>query len=379
MDRSLLTQAFRERYERDPEIVAIAPGRVNLIGEHTDYNDGFVFPAAIDRGLLVAACIADGPSRMASLQLGGGEPFEASSVLPGELSTWSRYAAGMAWVLREHGPLPDVLAMVHSDIPIGSGVSSSAALELAFGTLYNDLAHLGIENKRLAVMGQRAENDFVGVRCGIMDQMASAMGKEGCALFLDTRTLDILYARIPADLAIVLLDTKTPRELTESAYNERRSQCEQAARDLGVPALRDVDATRLEQTRMKMDPVVYRRARHVVTENARCRLFVEALNSEDEASIGNLMRASHESLRHDYEVSSKELDAMAEAAWAAPGCVGARMMGAGFGGACIALVRSTLIEEFSESVNKGYQNASGLIGETLVCRPVDGARVLWRR
>jgi galactokinase len=377
MDLSLLKDAFRDSYGGEPELISVAPGRVNLIGEHTDYNDGFVFPAAIDRGLYVAARVTDGPTRLRSLQMGESGSFEAMSVEPGFSGDWGKYAAGMAWVLRDRGVIPNVEAIVHSEVPIGSGVSSSAALELAFGMIYNSFAHLELSNKELAVLAQKDENQFVGVNSGIMDQMASAMGKEGCAMFLDTRTLDIVYAHIPNDLAIVLCDTKTPRALTTSAYNERRSQCEEAANVLGVKALRDASMQLLESRKSLMTEVVYRRARHVVSENERCRLFVGALEDNDTELMGKLMRASHESLRDDYEVSSRELNIMAEASWNQPECIGARMTGAGFGGACVALVERARVADFVISVNLDYEKSSGRRGEVMSCLPVEGARILW--
>ncbi len=378
MDRDALTESFHYAFSCDPEIITIAPGRINLIGEHTDYNDGFVFPAAIDRSLCVAARVIDGPTELVSSQLGPATQFEAFQVGPGQLDDWGKYAAGMAWVLRDRGLIPNVQALVSSEVPIGSGVSSSAALELAFGVLYNELAGLKLSNKELALLGQKDENQFVGVQTGIMDQMASAMGREGKAMFLDTRSLDIEYASVPANLSIVLCDTKTPRALTASAYNERRSQCEEAARILGVKALRDADQELLEAKKGQMPENVFRRARHVITENARCRSFVAALEEGIHNRIGALMRASHESLRDDYEVSSKELDMMAEAAWSAPGCVGARMTGAGFGGACVALVERRRVDEFTDDVNPRYSEASGLVGEILACKAVNGAHVVWR-
>jgi galactokinase len=378
MDRFDLLDTFRRQFSGEPEMITIAPGRINLIGEHTDYNEGFVFPAAIDRSLYVAARRTEGPSRLHSVQMGAASEFAAKSVEPGQIADWAQYAAGMAWVLRDRGDIPNVEAVVHSEVPIGSGVSSSAALELAFGVLYNEFAQLGIGSKELAILGQRDENQFVGVNSGIMDQMACAMGREGMAMFLDTRTLEIEYAPVPSELVIVLLDTKTPRALTASAYNERRSQCEAAARALGVSALRDATEEDLEKITGKIDEVVYRRARHVITENARCVAFYQALHANEIKLMGELMNSSHVSLRDDYEVSSLELNLMAEAAWNAPGCVGARMTGAGFGGACVALVVQHEFAAFADSVNLAYKTASGISGDVVSCRPVEGARVLWR-
>jgi galactokinase len=348
-----------------------------LIGEHTDYNDGFVFPAAIDRGLWIAASPTQGQSELFSSEKERGEPFDTGSLEPGVLKSWSRYPAGMAWALsREGKPLPNLTAVVESSIPIGSGVSSSAAIELAFGVAWNQFSGLGLSNKELAKYGQICENKFVGVNSGIMDQMASAMGKRGKAMFLDTRTLEITYASVPPQLTVVLLDTKKPRALSDSAYNERRSQCEEAASVMGVPKLRDADMALLESKRGAMPAIVYRRAKHVITENTRCLEFVGALDAADTKKIGELMRASHESLRDDYEVSCKELDAMAESAWAAPGCVGARMTGAGFGGACVALVETRAVDPFIAAVLQAYDARTGLGGEAMACEIAEGAHVV---
>jgi galactokinase len=374
-----LRALFEAHFGHGPTIFAVAPGRVNLIGEHTDYNDGFVFPGAIDRGLYIAARVTDGKSQVVSRQLGAGDGFDAASVAPGGgMESWSKYPAGMAWALRQHTgvALPNIEAYIDSDIPIGSGVSSSAAIEMAFGVVWNAIANLTLANAELARLGQVCENQFVGVNSGIMDQMASAMGREGMAMFLDTRTLEIAYAPVPAGTTVVLCDTKKPRALTDSAYNERRSQCEEASRILGVEKLRDANLEQLEAAKGQMSDVVYRRARHVITENDRCERFKEVLDSGDLDEAGRLMRASHESLRDDYEVSCRELDAMADAAAAAPGCIGARMTGAGFGGACVALVRESELEAFIKSTLAAYDKATGLGGEAMACRLVEGARVL---
>ncbi|AIE87778.1 galactokinase [Fimbriimonas ginsengisoli] len=377
MFHSELRALFLARFGHEPTLFGIAPGRVNLIGEHTDYNDGFVFPGAIDRGLYIAARVVEGKSHVVSKQMGDGESFDASSVVPGGgMTSWSKYPAGMAWALRSHGELPNIEAYIDSDIPIGSGVSSSAAIEMAFGVVWNMFAGLGLTNRELAKLGQVCENQFVGVNSGIMDQMASAMGKEGRAMFLDTRTLDIAYAPVPNGVSVVLCDTKKPRALTDSAYNERRSQCEEASQILGVSKLRDADVADLEGAKPKMSDVVYRRARHVITENERCIQFKEALDAGELEKAGKLMRASHVSLRDDYEVSCRELDEMADAAAAAPGCIGARMTGAGFGGACVALVHDESLEVFRAATLSAYDKATGLGGEAMACCLVDGARIV---
>ena len=369
---------FRQTFNAEPAINAVAPGRVNLIGEHTDYNEGYVFPAAIDKEVWICARPTEGNSQLFSAELGEAHEFDAKTVSPGDVQEWGAYAAGIAWSLRKyaHQRTPNIQAVVHGEVPIGSGISSSAAIELAFAVVWNQVAGFNIENKELAKISQQCENQFVGVNSGIMDQMASAMGKAGHALFLDTRSLDIEYAKIPKELTIVLCDTGKPRALTESAYNERRSQCEKAAKALGVRALRDATLHTLETHKSALDDVTYRRAKHVITENKRCLDFVGALDERQLEKIGELMRASHESLKNDYEVSSPELDAMAEAAWAAEGCVGARMTGAGFGGACVALVKQAQVADFIAGTAMGYKRATGLGGNFLPCLAVDGARIL---
>lgn len=379
MSQLAAVEEFQKEYGRDPEVIAVAPGRINLIGEHTDYNEGYVFPAAIDKHVFVAASYApQGQTALKSMELGPSPEFDAVTVEPGELEGWGAYGAGMAWAMREAGlgEFPNVHAVLSGDVPIGSGVSSSAALELAFGVMWLQLKSADVPMKDLALIAQKCENKFVGVNSGIMDQMASAMGKAGYAMFLDTRSLDIQYAKVPDELSVVICDTKKPRALTDSAYNERRAQCEEACRVLGVKALRDADMNMLENARSTMDPIVYKRARHVITENARCLMFVEALEDEDLPHIGTLMRGSHESLRDDYEVSCFELDRMAAAAWDAPGCVGARMTGAGFGGACVALVKTADLSAFTEHVLNRYRDTAGLHGEITPCKLSDGAHAL---
>jgi len=373
-----IRKIFQETYGQDPDVIGIAPGRVNLIGEHTDYNDGFVFPAAIDRGLQIAACVTKAETKTFSVQMGHGDPFKVGTVQPGFTEGWAKYPAGMGWALSQVADheLPNLKVVIDSNIPIGSGVSSSAALEMAFGVVWNYLGKLALDNRELARLGQVCENKFVGVNSGIMDQMASAMGREGMAMYLDTRTKVIEYFPVPKGLSVVLCDTKKERALTTSAYNERRTQCELAAQYLGVKMLRDADLGKLEAAKSHFPDVIYRRAKHVITENTRCGAFTAALTTGNLELIGILMRESHQSLRYDYEVSCDELDSMAESAWAAPGCIGARMMGGGFGGACIALVKTDKLEAFTEATLQIYKLASGRDGEAMACRIVDGARLL---
>ena len=366
----------RNYFGVEPKTAAFAPGRINLIGEHTDYNGGFVMPCAIDLGIWVVGRIVDGESRVMSDSAGPGKPFDTTNT-DRKPNGWAKYPAGVAWALSDpFGPMPNIEATVVSNLPMGSGVSSSAAMELAFGKLFQALVRFEADAKQLALLGQKCENQYVGVNCGIMDQMASACGKKNNAICLDTRSLEIEYAPVDPSLAVVLLDTKKPRALTDSAYNERRSQCEAAASAMGVPQLRDADLEMLLSQKAKLDEIVFRRARHVVTEDARSTAFKVALAESDRNGIFALMKGSHDSLRDDYEVSCPELDAMAESAWLAPGIFGARMTGAGFGGACVALVERTQVEAFTEAVLMGYAKATGREGGAIVCSIDDGARIL---
>jgi galactokinase len=367
---------FHERFGEEPSHVACAPGRVNLIGEHTDYNDGYVFPAAIDRHVVVAAAAAPDASKVWSE--GFEEPAVFDSLVVGKASGWARFPAGCAWTLLRDGCSPSNLnAVVVSDLPPGSGLSSSAAMELAFLTLWNEFDRLGRGPRALALLGQKCEHEFVGVHCGVMDQMASALGREGSAMLLDTRSLEARYAPIPTGVEIVVCQTNKERELGVTAYNQRREECAQAAKAIGVASLRDATPATLDGTFPHREGVQYKRARHVVTENARCLAFAEALAQDVRGEVGRLMRASHESLRDDYEVSCAELDWMAESAWSARGCVGARMTGAGFGGACVALVESGELVRFLGDAEKGYRDRSnGQDPGFLVCRAAAGARLL---
>lgn len=345
--------------DSDP-VVAQAPGRINLIGEHTDYNGGFVFPAALTQGITVVAR-PNGLSvnRLHSVEAGAGQEFPVD-VQPGQVDSWSKYAAGMAWVL---GAKTCVDAVVSSDLPMASGVSSSAAIEMAFGVLWNHLDNLGHDNKQLALLAQKCENQFVGVNCGIMDQMASAMGKEGHAILLDSENLEIEYAPVPKGLSLFVCDTGKARTLAGSAYNDRRASCEQASRVLNVPSLRHASISQVETLQ---DPILLKRARHVVTENQRCLDFRAALTRQDKAALGRLMAESHASLRDDYEVSCFELDTMVEASLESAGCIGARMTGAGFGGCCVALVDSASSELFRIQTEHNYRKKVQSSGPTVL-------------
>jgi galactokinase len=326
---------------------------VNLIGEHTDYNDGFVLPVAVSLGVWVAAAVHDGPVVAVSREFGPAEPFAPGVPPVLRQGAWQAYPSGVAWALSGSVPTPGLLAYVWSDLPAGSGLSSSAALELAFAQLWNALAGSPLDPMRLALACQRAEHEAVGVRCGLMDQLASACGVEGAALLVDVRDQTLAPVDLPASLAIVVCDTGTPRTLAGSVYNVRRHECEVAARALGLTSLRDADPLLLDSARL--EPGLLKRVRHVVEENARVLAMSEALRGRRKDEVSRLMLDSHESLRNNYEVTTVELDEMANLARRTEGCWGCRMTGAGMGGACVALVEKPYVDRFVDKVTRGYR------------------------
>jgi galactokinase len=371
-------KAFRDLYGQSPTFLVGAPGRVNLIGEHTDYNDGFVLPAAIDQHVVMAV----GPRhdrhvRLCALDFNQGTTFALDDIEPVDRETWSNYQRGVAWALQEEGyTLQGLDAVISSDIPIGSGLSSSAAVEVVMAYAFQIVSELELDGVERALVCQRAENDFVGMRCGIMDQYIISLGERDHALFIDCRSLDYKLVPIPSGFSVVVCDTKKRRGLVDSEYNARRQECERGAEILGVPALRDVTSQKLEANVDRLDPVTLKRCRHVVTENARVVDAVEALKRGDVAAFGQLMNASHVSLRDDYEVSCEELDIMVEAGWEQEGVAGARMTGAGFGGCTVNLVRSEMAQVFKKRVANAYQEATGIAPDIYVCRAAEGVRRL---
>lgn len=375
-------EVFGSQFGSDPHGVAAAPGRVNLIGEHTDYNDGFVLPMAIDRGIAVA--FAPRPDRIVRVHAAMPGETREWSVDAGQsaLGDWSDYIAGAAWAMaRANLPLVGADLAVVGDIPVGAGLSSSAALELA--TLQALCACAGIDwhPTRMAHLARTAENDFVGVACGVMDQFASALGVEGGALLLDCRWLKWKTVPIPAIARLVVLDTGVRRALTTTAYNDRRRACERAVaavrtRYPGVRALRDVDKAMLAKVSDRTDRAAYQRARHVVSETLRPEAMASALEAGELAYAGRLMNESHASLRDLYEVSSPELDAMVAWAQAQPQCYGARLTGAGFGGCAIALVNASGLPDFMRAVAIGYRTSIGRTVEPFVVVPSAGARIV---
>ncbi len=368
-------ETFRKQFGAAPERLVRSPGRVNLIGEHTDYNDGFVLPLAIERTLWIAFRARDDDSvRMWSALGDQWAEFSLSSLTRG--GGWSAYVQGVANELQHSGrPLRGWEGIVISDIPTGAGLSSSAALELATARTFAEVSPFPWDPVEMAVISQRAENDWVGMNCGIMDQLICAAGHEDQALLIDCRALTWTAAEVPADAVVVVLDTSTRRELVGSAYNDRVASCEEAAAAFGVDALRDLDGETLREGRDRVDPVTYRRARHVVSENDRTLAMAKALNNGALGEAGELMQASHASMRDDFEISSVALDAMVVAAMQSPGCFGARMTGGGFGGSCVALVAADAVDAFASEALAAYASATGLPGAAIPTRPTAGTSV----
>ena len=356
--------AFAQRVGRAPDGVWRAPGRVNLIGEHTDYNDGFVLPVAIDRSVVVAAARRDdGVLRTWSTRDRGGPVTRpVAEAGPGTSSGWSAYVEGMAWALRELGvTVPGADLVIHADLPAGAGLSSSAALEAAVALALTDLAAHPVDRVELALAGQRAETEVVGMPCGIMDQMTVLLGRAGHAVFLDTRTKAtelVPFDPAAAGLTLLVIDTRVKHALVGSPYAERRRACERAAAALGVPALRDatIDDLAAALEIGDLDEVTFRRARHVVTENDRVLEAVDLLRRGELTALGPALAGSHRSLRDDYEVSCAELDVAVEAA-VAGGAVAARMTGGGFGGSALALTPIDAVEVVTEAGIKAFAGA----------------------
>jgi galactokinase len=371
---------FAEVFGRAPEVAWFAPGRVNLIGEHTDYNDGFVLPFALPLGVTAAVARAPGYDLRVASTRHPGEVVEVSEdARPGEVTGWAAYPAGVLWRLRRDGLLlGGVDLLLDADLPVGAGLSSSAAVECATGMAVDQLFGLGLERVWVAGVARAAENDFVGMPCGLMDQYASLLCVPGHALLLDTRsraTTHVPLAPEP-DLALLLVDTGSPHRLVSGEYADRRRQCEQACAELGVPALRDVPVGSLADALRRLSSDRLRaRVRHVVTENDRVPRAAALLRSGRVGELGELLTASHESLRVDYEVSSPEQDLAVTAAREA-GALGARMTGGGFGGSVIALVPTAARAAVVEAVTEAFASAGWALPTCSEVRPSAGAHPL---
>lgn len=381
-----LVSKFMELYGVLPHVIVKAPGRVNLIGEHTDYNDGFVLPIAINRETLIAASpSSDSTVCLYSANLDRTSVFSLGKVIHDRSNKWSNYPRGVAWMLRKRRiPIAGVNMTIDGDVPMGAGLSSSASLEVAAAFAWQTICGFEMSGPDMALLCQKAENDFAGVKCGIMDQFISRLGQKNHALFIDCRTLEYQAVPLPeSGIKVIVADTLKKRGLVDSEYNNRRAQCEESVALLktrmpGISALRDVSVTDFRRYGAELPPTVRRRAEHIVHENARVLESVESLRSGDIERFGKLMNRSHESLRDLYEVSCRELDAMAEAAWKIPGVYGSRMTGAGFGGCTVSLVADAAVEEFLTRVPEDYHARIGVTPEMHVCTPENGAEVIQR-
>lgn len=379
-----LAAAFQQHFGTDPLQIAVGPGRVNLIGEHTDYNDGFVLPVAIKRDIRFAfRPRSDRQVRLLSVEYGETYEFNLDEFSHNEDKLWTNYVMGIAWSLAERGlRLTGLDAALSGNVPRGSGLSSSAAIEIATALAFMQASGEmeALSGTQIAKAAQRAENAFVGVNCGIMDQFISMLGAENHALLIDCRSLDYKLVPFPANGALVIGNTRASRSLASSAYNERRAQCEEGVAALqpvlpNIQALRDVSSEQLEEHKSLLSEIVYRRCKHVISENERVMQTVAALQEGNLHHVGQLMDASHESLQHDYEVSSDALDAMVEAMRSVPGCYGARLTGAGFGGCAIALVEPGREQVVADVIFERYPKATNIWPEVYTSPASAGARI----
>jgi galactokinase len=381
-----VSSIFKQKFGTAPAHIARAPGRVNLLGEHLDYNDGFVLPAAIDRATYIAFSPTSSPHcTLWSVDFGEGASFSSETLSAktqpddSPLPTWAHYPAGVMWALSGAAyATPNMQAVYASDVPRGAGLSSSASVEMAFSVAWQTLGGWTLPPMQRALLGQKAENQYVGVNCGIMDQFASACGEKDRLMLLDCRSLEYQALPLPKDTAIVIADTSVRRSLTTSGYNDRRAACEEAVRLLKrdlpqINALRDVSVREFNRLADALPVEVQRRARHVVEEIERTRFAIELLHNGDVSGFGKLMNACHTSLRDLYEVSIPELDAMARLAQSLEGCYGARLTGAGFGGCVASLVARDHVEGFAKTLAAEYELETKRHPEIYICEASNGA------
>ncbi len=378
---SAVTTSFENVFKVAPTHFIQAPGRVNLIGEHTDYNDGFVLPCAINYHTVVAAskrednCIkvvsVDYANELDSFNLD-----EEITLVQDKM--WANYIRGVVKYLQVRGySFTGANIVVSGNVPQGAGLSSSAALEVVIGQTFNELYQLGISTADIALNGQQAENEFVGCNCGIMDQMISAVGKENHAMLLDCRSLETKLVSMPEELAIMIINSNKKRGLVDSEYNTRREQCEQAARILGISALRDATLDMLEEKKSLMSEKVFKRARHVITENERTLAAAQALSQQDLTTMGQLMAESHASMRNDFEITVPEIDTLVDIVKKEIGDQGGvRMTGGGFGGCIVALVPPLLVDNVCNTVKAQYEMKTGLKESIYVCQAKDGTGLI---
>jgi len=379
-------QAYRHTFGEEPTVVASAPGRVNLIGEHTDYNEGLVLPAAIDRRVYVAAGMRhDQQVLIFSSSYNTVVTTTLDALGSRQREGWANYPKGVLSLIQERGcKLSGLNLLISSSVPEKAGLSSSAALEVATAFAVLELFQFPMDPTQLARLCQKAENDFVGVSCGTMDQFAAVFGKKGYALFLDCRSLHSEFVPFPEGVLLLVCDTGVKRELGSTEYGRRQEECRLAVEELsrylpGIRSLRDVDEAAFLQHENLLDPTLRKRARHVVSENTRVRAAVEDLKNNDLDDFSKLIYQSHLSLKRDYEVSTRELDAVVDIAASTDGVIGARMTGAGFGGSAICFVMEENCGELKSNLEEMYPHITGLQPQLYICEIDDGAKVEWRR
>ncbi|MBV9271106.1 MAG: galactokinase [Candidatus Eremiobacteraeota bacterium] len=367
----------RARYGAEP-LVAVAPGRVNLIGEHTDYNDGFVFPIAIDRYTAVAVTPRDDDTVVAySTAFNEETTLSLGDVRERQPRDWSAYLKGIAFSLLDSGcELSGCDLTIGSDVPLGAGLSSSASFEVATGSALLASSNVSMDPVDLALAAQRSEHEYVGIRCGIMDQLAVSVSEAGYAMLLDCRTLQRREIAMPRQWCVAVCDSLTRHQLAGSEYNDRRRDCETAAQTMGVPALRDATMDDLERVRARLDDRVFRRAKHVIAENDRTLDAAQALADADGKNFGDLMAASHESLRTLYEVSTPELDELVQICSTVAGVFGARMTGGGFGGSVVALLQRDAAEELARRLAMAFYAPREETSAVFIVEPAAGARLV---
>ena len=379
IEMNQLRDAFSNHFGLHPRLIVRAPGRVNLIGEHTDYNEGFVLPMALDRGTFIAAhARADRMVRVYSSSYAAEDSFSLDAIERNHEQPWSNYIRGVVkGLLARDLPILGADLFIMSDLPLGGGLSSSASLEVAVGYAFQLLNNIDMLGEELALLAQGAENNFVGMQCGIMDQFTSVLGRAGQALLLDCRDLSYRLIPIPPDVRIVVCDSGVRHQLVGSEYNSRRASCQEAvqllrARLPRITALRDVSPGQLAEHADLLPAAILPRARHVVSEIQRTLEAAEALDHGDLSGFGRLMNASHTSLRDDYEVSVPEIDTLVRIAHSLEGCYGSRLTGGGFGGSTVSLVRVGAVEQFTTDLAARYREEVGREATILVCSPSDG-------
>jgi galactokinase len=384
-----IERIFDEQFAGLPTHVVRAPGRVNLIGEHTDYNEGYVLPVAIDREMMIAARLsenADGSIELYSKDYGERDSFSASDIQPHPDRGWTNYLRAVLKMFQNAGhSIPTFQAVLSGDVPQGAGLSSSAAFEVAVARLLKEFLGLGLTDTEIALIAQKAENEFIGVQCGIMDQFISALGEAESALMIDCRTLD--FKTVPLRLSdkgycIVITNSGVRRGLVDSAYNERRQSCQQGVRELErllnrqLSSLRDVRLDEFIAVSSRLPVILSKRCHHVISENERVLLAVAALENDDLEDFGHLMNASHESLKTYFEVSCPEIDILVEMTQAQPSVLGSRITGGGFGGCTVSLMPLDMVESYGTDIIPAYEHKTGCKADVYVCVASDGASFL---